>query len=214
MSPTKAPVKFLSGFCGMGMCEATAPKSMSGKPMKVCVAWQQCSCKCHEKLTQMFALSGAERIPVQNPAYTPYTSNIMAFIEQLNEERAWNAVSGNNAPAPEQKIEGTLLATSGKKYAPTERGRAPGQLEDEIRTICNNYTLGKYDDDTLCTPKFVQSQITPTPSIGAIGQAFTAWSRIGFAVVAPGPVRFITFTAEGMTKGLAAMKAEHKARKR
>lgn len=167
----------------------------------------------------MYEMAKTPRVPVPNPDYIPYESGIMAFIEELN--------SGNmDETAPSLKVTepkevpleaAPTLALSAKSFAPTATGyRAPGQLENEIRDVCNRYMMGEFEDGTACTPKFIQQTISsePEPSVGAIGQAFKTWERIGFAVIDKSPMRFVRFTADGMRFGLDEMKRRAKGQRR
>ena len=200
---------YKTGFCYAGFCEGTKPV-IKGKPVKVCVALGVCKCECHVKLDKMYRMTGLERVPVQNPDYVPYESGISAFIEELS-NRVPDVATLNVQPIAPKEIHveaAPALALSTKVYTPTATGtRAPGQLENEIRDVCNRYMQGEFPD-IACTPKFIQHEIPtdPLPSVGAIGQAFNTWERIGFAVIEKGPVRFVRYTADGMRYGLAEMK--------
>ena len=209
MPPVKV-VKVLSGFCGIGCHEGTRPRSFTGKPMKVCTMYETCSCDCHAKLTKMYTLTDTPRVPVDNPEYIPHVSSIWNYIQEYRDTAELLPSSIKEVPKEVPVEEYPALATSGIDYQPTDKGsRAPGQLEDEIRQVCNRFLMREFDVD-YCTPKFVQSQISPEPSIGAIGQAFRSWDKIGFAIVKISPVRFVSFTADGMRHGLAEMKARSK----
>lgn len=215
--------KYITGFCHSGACEGTKPKSYSGKPMKVCQFIDVCGCECHVKISKMFEMAGADRIVIQNPDYVPHVSGIFDFLESFAQSKA------DELPSLVKKITVkevpvttetgaiiTGLARSGRTFEPTQRGRAAGQLEDEIRDICNRFLQGEFPDEEACTPKFIAYQLAKetdadkTPSIGAIGAAFDRWSAVGFALINKGPVRFVSFTVEGMTLGLEALKVRAK----
>lgn len=209
--------KYVTGFCSQKLCEGTRPVSPSGKPMKVCVAIDICTCECHVRFTEMFDLAKTARIVYQNPDYVPHDSGIFEFLEEYEKKKGETLLTSSRVveEKPVTADDGTVmlgLARSGKVFEPTKRGRAAGQLEDEIRGICNRFLQQEWPDQELCTPKFVAQQIfletdaPAPPSVGAVGAAFDRWERIGFAIIQRNPVRFSTFTVRGFTEGLEAMK--------
>jgi hypothetical protein len=125
-----------SGFCGIGHCEGTQPRSYSGQPMKTCQSWMTCSCDCHAKINQMFEMTGLERIPVENPEYHPVKSPYwMPNPEDRILELAASNGSGVDAPrileSPDPSRVPARLAAS---YTPTPTGRAArGQLESWVQ---------------------------------------------------------------------------------
>lgn len=216
--------KYMTGFCQNKFCEGTRPVTPSGKPAKVCTFIEKCGCECHVKISKMFEMTNTDRIILQNPDYVPYDSGIYEFLESYEKMKAevlpsMRAVKALIEETPVTTADGAIitgLARSGRTFEPTKRGRAAGQLEDEIRGVCNRFLQGEFPDEEMCTPKFVAQKITEetntekTPSIGAIGAAFDRWEKIGFAIIKKGPVRFVSFTVEGMTLGLEAMKQKAK----
>lgn len=213
--------KYITGFCGNGFCEGTQPKSPSGKPIKVCSFYKTCGCTCHSKFN-----TGGDRMVLQNPAYVPFKSGIMDFLSSYKDSLAAELLPGITPPVnvvvkekPVTTDEGVImtgLARSGRNFEPTKRGRAAGQLEDEIRGICNRFLSGEFPDQEICTPKFIAYQIAEetdaekTPSVGAIGAAFDRWEMIGFAIIKRSPVRFVSFTVDGFKHGLEEMKDRYK----
>lgn len=215
--------KYMTGFCQSGFCEGTKPISPSGKPVKVCHFIDMCQCECHVKVSKMFEMAGAERIVMQNPDYVPHDSGIYEFLESYQKMKAEELPTLVKKVAVQEKpvttADGSIvtgLARSGRTFEPTQRGRAAGQLEDEIRGICNRFLQGEFPDEEMCTPKFIAYKIAEetdsekTPSIGAIGAAFDRWDKIGFALIKKNPVRFVSFTVDGMTLGLEALKLRAK----
>lgn len=196
---------------------------MSGKPVKVCVSIDVCKCECHEKIAKMFEMTNTPRIAIQNPDYVPHESGIFEFLESYKRVQAELLPGSSKVVMVEEKPvvadDGTAmlgLARSGRQFEPTKRGRAAGQLEDEIRGICNRFLQREWPEQEVCTPKFIAQQIfletdaEALPSVGAIGAAFDRWEKIGFAIIKKGPVRFVSFTVAGMTEGLEALKLKYK----
>ena len=214
--------KYKTGFCSNGFCEGTKPRSMSGKPIKVCVSIDICKCECHEKIAKMFEMTDTKRIAIQNPDYVPYESGIFEFLSTFEKVQGELLNSSKVAKVEEKPVvgdDGTVvlgLARSAKHFEPTKRGRAAGQLEDEIRGICNRFLQREWPEQEICTPKFIAQQIfvetdaETLPSVGAIGATFDRWEKIGFAIIKKGPVRFVSFTVAGMTEGLEALKLKYK----
>ena len=211
--------KYMTGFCQLGLHEGTSPTSGKGKPMKVCVAWQECKCSCHAGLTKMCTDNDIPRTEYQNPKYVPYDSGIFEFMESYRGALQADLLPGTTqlSRIVEERpfeaagvAEPTSLRVSGRTFEPNLRGRGSGQLEDQVRQVINRALLGEFDE--VCTPKFVASQIDPDnpPSVGAVGAVFDRWEKIGFAVILKGPVRFQTLTADGLLKGLEFLKEKHK----
>jgi len=168
-------------------------------------------------------MTNTERIVMQNPDYVPYDSGIMDFLATMQDISADVLDSAKKSLAEEKPVvtvDGSImtgLARSGRNFEPTKRGRAAGQLEDEVRDICNRFLQREFPEQEICTPKFIAYKIAEesgevkTPSVGAIGAVFDRWAKIGFATIDKNPVRFTTFTVAGLTRGLEALKEEAKA---
>lgn len=201
-----AKAKYITGFCGVGLHEGTSPKSHSGTPMKVCVAWMQCACKCHGELTKMHELVGTDRVPHQNQHYSPPHN---PYVMPTLEERAAFHSIGEEKPAPVQR---NPLEAEAKRFNSTPTGkRARGQLEDEVLAVCSSFVRGELPYEDL-TPKEIAREIDKfdPPSVGAIGAVFDRWVALGFARCDKKPVRFLSFTIEGMTQGLDFLKDKAK----
>lgn len=202
---------YKTGFCGAGLCEGKAPVSPSGKPMKVCVAYDICSCDCHSTITQMYELAGKPRPLRQNPNYEPARNVDLSWLYTLDAA----SIGGPNTPAPVERPSPVApsLSESARTFVPNAAGgRARGQLEDEVRRVCNRYMAGEIEG--LLTTKLIATEIDKDnpPSQGAIGAVLLRWGKIGFADVRLGPMRFAGYTIEGMKEGLEKLKAKAKRR--
>lgn len=207
-----AKFSFISGLCENGLHEGESPKSASGQPLMVCTSWAKdswgamCKCECHVRITNMFAEANLPRIPMQNPAYRVENKYVMPSAEERIKL---------HAEARQQKIKQESLPLSVKKLAmfdDTPSGkRARGQLEDEVLLVCSQFSRGELPVETLTTA-IIASLIDEAnpPSVGAIGAVFDRWEKIGFAHCPKKPVRFESFTMEGMQHGLQYMKERFK----
>lgn len=204
--------KFITGFCLNGFCEGTSPVDRNGTAMMVCTFWAPnekgivCSCRCHEQVTQMFKSVDMPRIAMQNPHYSPPHNE---FTIPTPEERIAMHIAAQ--PHPERESRPTEVVRI-PHYQETPTGkRARGQLEDEVLLICSQFTRGELEEEML-TPATIAKMIDDLnpPSVGAIGAVFERWEKIGFAHCPKKPVRFESFTADGLQYGLAHMKSKVK----
>lgn len=212
----------MTGFCVMGLHEGTRPKSPKGVSMKVCTLWTErtagitvvpaCGCKCHREVDKIFEAAGMERRPMDNPEYrepqSPYIIPDPVEVALRNTEEQ-ESRSSNYQPV-------TLLDELPKMYRGTPTGkRQRGQLEDEVLQVCTAFMRGDLEVETL-TSKVIAVEIDSDspPSVGAIGAVFERWTQLGFANCEKGPVRFVSFTAVGLEKGLDRMKHEAKANRK
>lgn len=205
-----AKSKYKTGFCTSGFHEGQRPK-VKGRPVKVCELYETCACSCHDLMDKFAELNGMPRIPMQNPEYVPYNSGIMEFIETYRDSDLEPKILGiKSEPVEVALAEAPVLSVSTRLFEPTTRGRAPGQLEEEVREVCNKSMMGLFDEQL--TPKFIAQVIDPEapPSVGAIGAIFDRWKRIGFAQIETKPVRFVSYTAQGLTLGLNQLKINAK----
>lgn len=211
---------YKTGFCGAGLHEGTKPKSMSGKPMKVCTSYEICGCHCHQKVSKIYQMTDTERVAQQNPEYKAAKNVDLTWLTPTESTvpPAPLFVGVPDTPAtPEAPAVPVPVApaapTPAPAYAPTPSGvRARGQLEDEVYRVCKDTLLGGVTE--LVTPKFIAQKIDPEnpPSVGAIGAVLDRWEKYGFAVIHKKPTRFAMFTREGMANGLEKMRADYKAR--
>jgi hypothetical protein len=207
-------MKYRTGFCQQGFCEGTKPRSYSGKAIATCKFFATCPCKCHKDLDLLFKMSGKDRLEaVPNPEWTPaprefwLPSDDPAYMPRYSSTH--DAVSPPviiESPAPD-----LVPATVAHSYAPTATGRAArGELESWVKTKCDEWLVEKYQ--TMCTPSWISEEIghdqaIKPPSVGAISAVFDRWVKLGFAVVAKKPTRFLHYTDEGKRLGLDGMKA-------
>lgn len=226
-TPTPAPklsaedirlrAQYKTGFCGMGMCEGTRPKSPSGKPMKVCDFVGVCNCTCHSTITKMYEMAGMARITQQNPDYVPYIGPDLSWIK---DERVPPTPFVPAQPFTLSTVEDAGEGHTATTTAPTDGARPDrsnrlrGWLENEVRDICDRKMSGEISD-TL-TPKLLADWIDPEnpPSAGAVGAVLDRWAEIGFAHINKHPVRFVSYTVKGMSLGLERMKSDAKSTRR
>lgn len=201
-----AKSKYTTGFCGVGLHEGTKPKSKSGVPMKVCDFWIDCKCHCHAQITKMHELTETERVPHQNPDYSPPKSPYViprpdeVYVKTVVNEQEEAPIVRNPLEAPPKRFDAT----------PTGK-RARGELEDEVLAVCGSFIRGELPYEVLL-PKNIAIEIDKynPPSVGAIGAVFERWVLYGFAKIEKNPVQFVSFTLEGMMHGLDYLKAKHK----
>ena len=215
-----------TGFCSIGHCEGTRPKSRSGTPMKTCMrilmdhrynkTWS-CACKCHADLDRMFEMMGMERYIEQNPEYKP---EIPTYVMPTLEERVSLSIARRavptvtiESPAPEH-----VPATVARVFTPTVSGRAGrGELELRVKQACDAWVLTQPEES--CTPQWISDWIVEehgvsekgtAPSVGAINAVFERWTKLNFALIGRKPVRFVGYTDEGVKHGLDGLKMKAK----
>lgn len=203
-----AKARYITGFCGVGFHEGMKPKTRGGVALKVCVSWIQCACKCHTDITKMHELTSTERVPHPNPDYSPVKN---PFWMPSMDERAM-LHERHDHEVPVEPVVRNPLEAQAKRFDATPTGkRARGQLEDEVLAVCGSFVRGELPYEDL-TPKEVATEIDKfdPPSVGAIGAVFDRWVSLGFARCEKRPVRFVSFTLDGMTIGLEGLKAKAK----
>lgn len=210
----KPKSNYITGFCGTGAHEGLSPVSPSGKPLKVCVAYDICTCSCHVTINKMYEMAGARRKVHGNPKYEPPEPTWMGWIALARADAL--AEGGRSTRQPEQPASvAPSLVELARTFVPRGDGyRARGQLEMEVQKVCLAYQAGEYDLDEPLTPARVAQLINPEnpPSSGAIGAVFDRWHRIGYAKIHRKPIFFSGLTLEGMQHGLEFMKLRAKAR--
>jgi len=219
-----------TGLCINGQCEATKPKSPSGKPMPVCLSWDWCKCKCHKQITDMYQLAGLPREePDQNPDFHPDKGNfIMPAVFADTPHNVLSSSNGTGAHTdtsdavvtPSDALHATLeasLATglmpAGVTPTPTGR-KARGQLEMEVLEVCAEYSRNVFDWEA-CTPKNISEEIgkrnaAEPPSTGAIVEVFKRWDKLEFAVWDKKPIRLVKFLMDPSPQRLAELKVRAK----
>lgn len=213
--------KYVTGFCNdigkPAQCEGTRPRSPSGKPMKVCEFHLTCPCKCHYDIDQMYKLAGMERIePVVNPEYVPEGEQFVMPdpVVRFTEPPSFIGGGPDGPPIAEGIVAPTPAPSMTPSLPPTPTGRRHrGELEYQVLEAVNAWG----GDNGLCTPKIVAEWIAakytiPLPSTGAIQAVWNRWEKLGIAVQAKKPVRFVGWTGDfnGSAETLERLKASKK----
>lgn len=196
-----------TGFCILGQCEGTQPKSPSGRGLPTCKFWQDCGCNCHKVLTEMFEMGERERVLVNVSTYEREDSGFWMptaeFLASLRVERDRGRSGG--AAGGEWTL-GDASRPAERQFAPTPSGyRARGQLESEVMKVCDAWDQGGPVSLPL---SFIATQINEhePPSVGAIREVMLRWVKYGFAALGVDPLSFQGYTTEGREKGLDVMK--------
>lgn len=94
------------------------------------------------------------------------------------------------------------LAEAGESAGKTGTRRS-GQLEYEVKKICDKWALGLMPHVLTLTCSEIAKAINPSkpPSTGAITNVLLRWHEIGFAFHRSGPHRFEGYTPEGIKYG-------------
>lgn len=192
-----------------------------------------CGCKCHVEITEFYALAGRERVWPESQ-FSPQRRAI-----QEDNWRSWGldqilrggkakqiVVLPENHDAPAEIVTVTEMIDSGQsidisaqlpphpaKIAPTTDskrvGRAPGQLEFEVKIACDQFVLGLAGDTELGLGALAISRLVDPvrpPSTGAVTNILMAWRSIGFATIQEGPWRFMGYTRAGVQLGIAPLR--------
>jgi hypothetical protein len=190
---------FRTGFCEMGQCEGTRPRSPSGRPMKVCINLAQCECSCHAMISEMCELADMERaLNIQdNPEYIPY--NRTFWMPTLEDRVAIELV----AATTKHKI--SFDSPDEPSFEETPTGRAPrGQLEYRVKQVTDAWL--NESDPVQCTTKYIAAHILEThgvnSSVGAIYAVLDRWRKCGYCDLDENPFRFVGLTIAGMEHGL------------
>jgi hypothetical protein len=87
--------------------------------------------------------------------------------------------------------------------------RKAGQLEREVKEVCDRFTIGLMVDVTELTATEIAKAINVDnpPSTGAITNVLKRWAEVRFAVHLTGPHRFGGYTPEGIEQGIAGLTA-------
>lgn len=224
---------YRTGFCGIGLHEGTSPVGVSGGPLKVCVEWMLCACPCHEELTTMFEMTGMERMPQQNPKYSPPKSTFKMPLPHHVEaepiiprtpsndlESTLGVVGPEALERPGASIVPPMVARS---FEPTATGRAArGELEAWVREATDTWTVeSKLDPNwqEVCTPEWIAKEVSKKhgvnlPSTGAITAVLVRWTELDFCSTEKKPTRFTGYTESGLEFGLEQLKARAKLKKR
>jgi hypothetical protein len=192
-----------SGHCGLGHHEGTKPVSPSGKAHKTCDQLDWCSCECHVKINEMFAMSGKPRRLITNPDYRPYVRDYqMPSLEDSASELSGVAPILYDGEKPPE-------------FTPTPSGRTTkGMLEYWVKEVAEAWL--EEEDRPSLTPAEISARIQKVndlekaPSPGAVHSVLMRWETIGYALIERNPIRFLSKTREGMKNGLDVLKAKAK----
>jgi hypothetical protein len=164
----------------------------------------------------MFELGGRERMLVDVSAYVRQDSGFwMPDAEFLAALRASNDTGRLPSPADiERGLDGASRPAE-RRFNPTPSGiRARGQLEDEVKRICDRFDTGS---GPIALPlSFIANQIHPDapPSVGAIREVLLRWAKYGYATMGSDPLAFTGYTQEGRKEGLEVMKYKYDQQRR
>lgn len=221
--------KYKSGWCENKQCEGTKPVNWRGTPMRICHLWEKCPCECHALITQMCEMADMERIlPEQSAEYLAYMREQRAGLIGPAELDLFDSPvlsSDDGTPAhpdtsdpttvPARDAEGHVSTLEylapGPVFTATPTGRrARGQLEEDVREVCEEFARDVYEWEH-CTPKNVAERIAKKyaiepPSTGAINAVWDRWEKLGFAKQDKKPSRFVSFVTDGSARTLAALK--------
>lgn len=168
-------------------------------------------------ISKMFEMQKMERILVENPEYVPphrtfwMPSDDPLPALSINVERA--AAVLLESPAPDR-----VPATIRPEFDPTPTGRtARGQLEYWVKEQCDIWLVEEYKFP--CTLNWLAEQIAhdqaiDPPSVGAVDAVLKRWEKLGFAVLAKKPNRFVEYTPDGIKLGLEGLKLRAKRARR
>lgn len=205
-----------TGFCLVGSHEGQQPKSPSGKALKTCKFWQDCSCVCHREITEMFELGGRERVLVDVSNYEPEVGRFwMPTPEFMAALRADVGTGRGNDPGSGEWTVGDASRAADRAFAPTPSGyRARGQLEAEVMRVCDEWDTGK---GPVSLPlSFIATQINEhePPSVGAIREVLLRWVKYGFAILGQDPLAFRGYMEAGRKEGLDVLKYKYEQNRR
>lgn len=217
--------KWISGFCTSNHCEGTQPVNHNGTPLKVCVAIgdgpgtkSRCSCKCHIEIDKMYESADLTRVAQQSPLWKPAKSPDLSWLYEDRESELDSFVSKRSQATPDnvEPARDHGIPVEQPRHDATDRTpsgfRRKGQLEESVQDVCLGYLKGKYDADengdmtTKHIGQLIDAESPPSP--GAVQAVLERWEKLGYAEMRRKPVGFQMLTAEGMQKGLSAMRHE------
>ncbi len=229
----KGRSKFVTGFCNEygqpGQHEGTKP-IQGGKPAPTCKFWDSCPCKCHYDIDRMYEVLGQPRTGPVDDAYAPDMGHFVMPEDPIRDtvDALSSDIGVNGHPIPEGIVAvpyGNGGAARVASLPPTPSGRRHrGQLEYEVLSVCERWlddenTFGSKNEPgpDICTPKWVaeiiaDEQKIPTPSTGAIQAVWDRWEKLGIAIQAKKPARFLDWTGDfdGTEVMLDKRKISHK----
>jgi hypothetical protein len=195
---------YRTGFCLNGQCEATSPKSLSGKPLKTCYFWKTCKCRCHADITALYKSVGMER---RDPTPEPSILPGMSLLESLHQGNVNEGIvrAATNVRRQSEAIPKDTTETAHMR-------KRPGQLEELVLDVCKRWLAGEFEADVLSVSVII-SQINEgrKPSKGAVGAVLDRWTAMGFAATSHEPVYcFMAISPVGLMLGLDGMRAQVK----
>lgn len=172
--------------------------------------WEICSCDCHDLITRMYEQAELPRIPVQNPDYKPYVPEF-TLVSKIGNLGIPSVMGLPDAPPA---MENPVAASTGAGNGHTRdvvSGEPTRQMT--VKEITDSFALAGSEE--YCTPAFISEEIArirkvPPPSTGAIHAVLNRWADCGFAIIGRKPMRFISYTVEGLQIGLDGCQERHK----
>lgn len=233
---TDGKLAYKTGYCGNKQCEGTKPVNWQGTPMRICDMWETCPCACHALISEMCEMAEMERLlPEQSAEYLSHMreqrAGLIAPAEVELDDPSILLVLDGTDPHPDTsepptvppRAAGGLVSgaapSPAPRFIPTPTGRrARGQLEEDVREVCDDYAHDVYDWE-YCTPKNVAERIAKKyaiepPSTGAINAVWDRWEKLGFAKQDKKPSRFVSFEVDGSSATLEMLKSRVKREKR
>lgn len=204
---------FVTGFCNSGFHEGQKARTYSGAPAMTCRFWLVCPCQCHATLSQMFKMTGEQRITIYNPEYQhPKITGMLTWDEraQIHADAKERDRLERAAKMADEPDGGTEI------YSPSGRTRK-GLLDEWVEFQCKMWSLApELQGD--CTPAMIAERIAlmqdiPEPSHGAVDAVLRRWVAVGYARMESKPTRFVGFTEEGERLGLQVLKEKHRLQK-
>lgn len=198
-----------------------------------------CPCDCHDEVTEMYTMAGRERVwpasihqtprdldladrerskyvfaSIQTKPVITLPDNADAKAETITMEEAMSMSGGgvdDNTPRLKLIIPPNPKVPQQDRFA---SGRPPGQLELEVKLVCDGLILGTAaTTDMELRPVTISRLIDADspPSTGAVTNILRAWGTIGFAKIEEGPVRFCGYTVAGIELGIEPLRERYKA---
>lgn len=201
-----------------------------------------CPCDCHDEVTELYTMTGVERVwpaslyqtaqdqdkwdkeraqyvfaSIQSKPVIVLPKNADVTAETVTVEEALGSASEDEGESVEGKPLIKLLIPPSPVVPIQERairGRPPGQLELEVKLICDAMILGvAATTDRELKPVTISRLIDANnpPSTGAVTNILRGWARIGFATIKEEPVRFVGYTNAGIELGIEPLREREKA---
>lgn len=197
----------VTGQCHSGWHEGLAINAPT------CKHYLNCPCDCHTQLNRMYALTGDERVLVNNSTWKPDNPYVLPSLEPVATVPS-TAGPTVAAPVAESPAPGIVPPSVPRVFTPTISGRlGKGELESWVKEVTDVWAV---EQEGRCTVGYISNEIGRTkginpPSQGAIQNVLFRWKDLGFAhVKTDRPMRFTGYTDDGIKFGLENMKARAK----